>query len=223
MSHSPFIQIAGIRSLDEARLIASCGVKYLGFPLHLDVHKPDTSDDEAAAIIKALGASSIGVLITYLSRASAVRELMNRLGVSHVQLHGPVALDEVKALKTAQNFIIKSLIVSSDNVSTLQNDVKTFAPFVDAFITDTFDPKTGASGATGRTHDWTVSAKLVATSSKPVILAGGLTGANVAEAIAAVRPAGVDAHTGVENERGEKDRCKIERFVSESRRAFEIL
>ena len=56
--------------------------------------------------------------------------------------------------------------------------------WVDGFITDTYAPETGASGATGRTHDWTVSHRLAMLSPKPVILAGGLTPSNVRQAIA---------------------------------------
>ncbi|MBP2681380.1 MAG: phosphoribosylanthranilate isomerase, partial [Candidatus Krumholzibacteriota bacterium] len=101
--------------------------------------------------------------------------------------------------------------------------VDRFAPFVDAFLTDTFDESTGRWGATGKTHDWSVSRRLVERSSRPVILAGGLTPQNVARAIREVRPAGVDAHTGVEDSRGRKDRSLVERFVAEARRAFASL
>jgi len=95
------------------------------------------------------------------------------------------------------------------------------SPLVDAFITDTFDPATGASGATGRTHDWNISRRLVEISRRPVLLAGGLAPDNVAEAIRRVRPAGVDSHTGVEDSAGRKDRDKVSRFVAEARRALE--
>ena len=94
------------------------------------------------------------------------------------------------------------------------------APLVDGFITDTYSPETGASGATGRTHDWAVSRRLVQLSPKPVILAGGLTPANVRQAIAAVRPAGVDVHTGVEDASGRKDRDKVLAFVAEAKAGF---
>jgi phosphoribosylanthranilate isomerase len=53
-----------------------------------------------------------------------------------------------------------------------------------------------------------------------VILAGGLTADNVRAAIAAVRPAGVDAHTGVEGPDGRKDPALVRRFVAEARRGF---
>jgi phosphoribosylanthranilate isomerase len=53
-----------------------------------------------------------------------------------------------------------------------------------------------------------------------VILAGGLTAENVAEAIRFVRPAGVDSHTGVEDATGRKDRDKVARFVAAARAAW---
>jgi phosphoribosylanthranilate isomerase len=98
--------------------------------------------------------------------------------------------------------------------------VRELAELVDAFITDTFDPATGASGATGKTHDWQISRRLVEISPQPVILAGGLTPDNVREAILAVQPAGVDCHTGVEDASGRKDADKVRRFVAEARAGF---
>ncbi len=97
------------------------------------------------------------------------------------------------------------------------------SPFVDAFITDTFDPKTGASGATGKTHDWRVSRRLVELADRPVILAGGLTPENVKRAILEVRPAGVDSHTGVEDTSGRKSREKVRKFLSEAYEGFAIV
>ena len=101
--------------------------------------------------------------------------------------------------------------------------VKELSPLVNAFITDTFDPKTAASGATGKTHDWSVSRRLVELSDRPVILAGGLTPENVKRAIQEVPPAGVDSHTGVEDSTGRKSREKVQKFLSEASEAFELV
>src|SRR4030095_10716833 len=100
--------------------------------------------------------------------------------------------------------------------------VRDLSPFVDAFITDTFDPKTGASGATGKTHDWRVSRRLVELADRPIILAGGLTPDNVKRAILEVRPAGVDSHTGVEDSTSRKSREKVKKFFSENNYAFAL-
>ena len=95
-----------------------------------------------------------------------------------------------------------------------------FAPLVDAFITHTLATTPGPSGATGKTHDWAISRRLVQASPKPVILAGGLNPGNVGAATRAVRPAGVDVHTGIEGENGRKRRDLTLRFVAEARAAF---
>jgi len=95
-----------------------------------------------------------------------------------------------------------------------------YSPVCDAFITDTFDPSTGASGATGRVHDWRVSAELVRSCLRPVILAGGLNPANVREAILSVCPAAVDVHTGVETSDGSKDPELVRAFVRAARVGF---
>lgn len=111
----------------------------------------------------------------------------------------------------------------SDPKHPLYESAKDLEPLVDAFITDTFDPKTGATGATGMLHDWSVSARIARSVSKPLILAGGLNPTNVYEAIMQVRPAAVDSHTGVEDSAKAKSRSLTSRFLSEARRAFSQL
>jgi phosphoribosylanthranilate isomerase len=69
--------------------------------------------------------------------------------------------------------VIKSLVIGMRDDKELEAMLNELSPFVDAFITDTFDPKTGASGATGKTHDWRVSRRLVELADRPVMLAGG--------------------------------------------------
>ncbi len=80
----------------------------------------------------------------------------------------------------------------------------------------------GPMGATGETHDWSTSRIVVERSRIPVILAGGLTPANVADAIAAVRPWGVDSftHTDVRGHRGKKDPARVRAFVAAAMRGF---
>ena len=68
-------------------------------------------------------------------------------------------------------------------------------------------------GGTGKTFDWDIAAKLVATNDKDVVLAGGLSANNVAEAAAIVKPFGVDAVSGIEAQPGVKDHSKLEKFI----------
>jgi phosphoribosylanthranilate isomerase len=224
MLEEKLIQIAGVIDAAEAEMLQQCGIRYLGFPLRLPVHREDLTKEEAAAIIKSLAPPGFGVLITYLDEASEIAAFCHTLGVRIVQLHGGIDRDELKRLKTLDPnlIIIKSLVIGMHDDKTLDAMVSELSPLVDAFITDTFDPKTGASGATGKTHDWRVSRRLVELADKPVILAGGLNPENVKRAILEVRPAGVDAHTGVEDSSGRKSREKVHKFVSEASEAFEI-
>lgn len=221
---SGLIQVAGIHDTAEARAVIASGVRWLGFPLRLPVHAEDLSEATAAALIAALPGDVQAVLITYLDRADEILAFGRELAVPVVQLHGDIALGELETLRRQAPAlgIFRSLVVGLHDAAALEARVRREAPLVDAFITDTYDPSTGASGATGRTHDWSVSRRLVACSPRPVILAGGLTPDNVAAAIAAVRPAGVDVHTGVEDPTtGRKCPAKLRRFVAAARRAFE--
>jgi phosphoribosylanthranilate isomerase len=225
MLEENLIQIAGVIDAAEARMLQQCGVRYLGFPLRLPVHREDLSEQEAAAIIKSLTPPVFGVLITYLDEATAIAAFCHALGARVVQLHGDIDRAELKRLKILHPNLtmIKSLVVGMRDDKALEAMLSELSPFVDAFITDTFDPKTGASGATGKTHDWRVSRRLVELADRPVILAGGLTPENVKRAILEVRPAGVDSHTGVEDSTGRKSRAKVEKFLSEANEAFDLV
>lgn len=219
------IQIAGVMNKAEASMLQKCGVRYLGFPLRLPVHKEDLTEKDAANIIKQLAPSVNGVLITYLDNAAEIFDLCLTLGVSIVQLHGHIHQNELKQLKLSRPdlTLIKSLVVGQESNNPLESMVARLTDYVDAFITDTYDPRTGATGATGKTHDWSVSRRLVELSDRPVILAGGLTPENVRRAILQVKPAGVDSHTGVEDATGRKNREKVQSFLAEAQAAFSIL
>jgi phosphoribosylanthranilate isomerase len=79
----------------------------------------------------------------------------------------------------------------------------------------------GKFGGTGRTVDWSTARQFVAQPGlPPLVLAGGLTPDNVAEAIAAVRPSAVDVASGVESSPGRKDSAAVEAFVRAARAAF---
>ena len=93
------------------------------------------------------------------------------------------------------------------------------APEVDALLLDSGNPALAVKelGGTGRTHDWATSRKIREAVAVPLWLAGGLTPANVASAIEAVRPFGVDVCSGVRTN-GKLDEEKLARFVAEVRR-----
>ena len=217
------VQLAGVADRAEAEMMADAGVDFIGFPLRLAVHEEDISEDKAQEIIKHIEPPPHAVLITYLSRSTDIASVCRTLKVYAVQLHGEISTEELIALRNLepQLCVIKSLIVADGSEARLRLDVEELSPYVHAFITDTFDPVTGARGATGKTHDWSISRELVEHTDTPVWLAGGLTPENVGDAVGRVRPAGVDAHTGVEDASGRKDPDKVRRFVAEAKSAFE--
>lgn len=206
-------------------MLLQAGVDWLGFPLRLELHREDLPAEEVSRIIASLGIGDRAVLITYLADALAIARLAAVLGCRRVQLHGDITAGEVLRLKEADAglYLIKALVVRPGNLEELIHMAGDCGPLVDAFVTDTWDPQTGARGATGKTHDWEASRRIVESAIRPVILAGGLTAANVGRAIMQVRPAGVDSHTGVEAPDGAKDPALVRAFVEESRRAFALL
>ena len=219
------MQIAGVVDEEDARVLVDCGVGHIGFPLGLSVHREDLTREATAGIIRLLPPSHNAVLITYLDNADEILTLTRYLRVTRVQLHGDIVPEELSRLRTdaPDLFVIKSIIVGRDPLSELEMLVSRFEPHVNMFITDTYDPITGATGATGLTHNWDESKALVEASNRPVMLAGGLTAQNVAEAICHVRPAGVDSHTGVEDAIGRKSRDLVTAFISHARSAFASL
>jgi phosphoribosylanthranilate isomerase len=219
------IQIAGVIDYAEASMLLEANVNFLGFPLRLPDGREDLSETQAREIVRLIGNRVHTVLITYLGKASEIAELSDYLGVNWVQLHGEISLAELEKLRSRSPSlsIIRSLVVHGDNLSELLSLVASVSELVDAFITDTFDPRMGRRGATGKIHDWRISREIAQLSPKSMILAGGLTPTNVREAILQVKPAGVDCHTGVEAPDGRKEPELVHRFVAEAREGFRLI
>jgi phosphoribosylanthranilate isomerase len=208
---------------EEASMLIQNGIRYLGFPLRVpDRSREDLSEADAATIIRSLPYDCHAVLITYIKDANDIVDFCGQLGTQIVQLHGAVSVDQLSKLRqhAPKITIIKSVVVGNQPQE-LFEVIDQATRFVDAFLIDTFDPQTGWSGATGKTHDWTISKRLINHSRLPVILAGGLNPGNVHEAILQVRPAGVDVHTGVEDPDGRKNPDRVRRFIEEASIAFE--
>jgi phosphoribosylanthranilate isomerase len=207
------IQIAGVSTLEEARRLAAMGVDGLGFTLRLPSGVHDgLTEDGARAIIAAMPPLISTVAITYITDTAEAIAFCRTLGVNTLQLHAPVARGVISDIKMAAPGvkIIKSVhVIDQGSVDVALRA----AEEADALILDTYDAATGRHGATGKTHDWRISRRIVQCSPKPVMLAGGLTPGNVAAALEAVRPWGVDVHTGIENADGTRNWEKITAFV----------
>jgi phosphoribosylanthranilate isomerase len=220
----PRVQVAGVSSLEEALLCCKAGVGALGFTLGLPygIHD-DLTEDKARSIILKLPGNVLPVLITYISTANEACRLARYTGASAVQFHGGVSSRELLAFRDACPHTRTIARVTVADEQAVEEAARFQAPLWDAIILDSFDPDTGRRGATGIMHDWSISARIVQVSIVPVILAGGLRPDNVAEAIQAVHPHAVDAHTGLEEADGTRSPAKIAAFAEAALEAFELV
>jgi phosphoribosylanthranilate isomerase len=218
----PRIQVAGVSTLAEALFCKSVGVDAIGFTLGLpDGPHDGLTPEEAGAIISQLPTGMLPVVITYLNGADAGCELAMITQSAAMQFHGGISEKELVLFRRIcpdVRTIGRVTVVGEESIE----DAASFKqPLWDAIILDSLDPRTGRKGATGLTHDWLLSARIVRVASVPVILAGGLTPDNVAEAIRKVQPHGVDAHTGLEDNNGTRSFDKIKAFAKAAMDAFE--
>lgn len=220
-----FVQAAGVFDLDEALRCFASGVDVVGLPLRLNHHTPDLSESDAATLVaraRSRNPRLVFAVITYEDDAASAAALCRAVDAQVLQLHGPLDPEAGLRLRAMlpDVLLMKSLIVGLGDPALLGEEMQRHAPWADAYLTDTYDAASGAMGATGRVHDWAVSRSLVQRSPRPVVLAGGLTPDNVAAAVVAVHPAGVDAHTGLEDAAGRKDWARLTAFVAQARRAL---
>ncbi len=213
------VQIAGISTVADARACERAGADAVGFTIGLP-GGPHNGLDEAgaASIVRALPPLIIPLLITYRVAAAEVVPMCRQMGVRTVQLHAPAEPGEIAAMRKALPGLKVILAVHVTGAEAIEVAIER-ARHADALILDTYDPVTGRHGATGKTHDWTVSRRVVEAVGVPVILAGGLTPENVGEAIRAVRPWAVDVHTGVERPDGSTDHQRVRAFVAAAKAA----
>ena len=137
------------------------------------------------------------------------------MGTSTIQVHDDMAIPDLRRLRALAPGarLLKAVHVTGEEAL---GHALAYAAVADALVLDS--RTADRLGGTGRTHDWSVSARIVAAVAPlHVYLAGGLTPENVAEAVERVRPAGVDVNSGVEDAHGRKDAAKMRAFVERSR------
>jgi phosphoribosylanthranilate isomerase len=211
------VQIAGVSTLEEALECERAGVDALGFTVRLPTGVHDgLTEAKARSIIAALPPFVSSVAITYAGNAREAVELCRFLGAGALQLHGEFPTQELPLIRAGLPHIklIRAVHVTGRDAVA---KARSLERHVDAIILDTYDPESGRGGATGKTHDWSVSRQIVERSRVPIILAGGLTPENVEEAVRVVRPWAVDVHTGIENADGSRSFEKIRAFVARAK------
>ncbi|WP_319402560.1 phosphoribosylanthranilate isomerase [uncultured Anaeromusa sp.] len=204
------IKICGLRRPEEADVVRACGGDYLGAVFALSPRQVDVL--QAQSLFAAAG--SVGRVGVFQNAPLAqVQEIAQACQLDLVQLHG----EENEAYARAVGRpVLRSVPVTPGE--TLAKALLQRSGYA-GLLLDTKLP--GQSGGTGKTFAWAELQALRREAKSPLWVAGGLTTANVTEAIQLLRPDGVDVSGGVESSRGVKDCAAIAAFIAAARQAEE--
>ncbi len=196
------IKICGITNLTDAQLAADLGAHALGFIFYKKSPRY-VAPDKARHIIGHLPpfVATVGVFVD--EDGATVREIASLSGLDWIQLHGSESPEYCRSLGRR---VIKGFRVKGEEIYAQLTEYQGAAQ---AFLLDTY--KTGTPGGTGETFDWQLAREV--RKCGPIILAGGLTPDNVAEAIRIAQPGAVDVASGVEASPGKKDDGKLRAFI----------
>ncbi|MGH9138782.1 MAG: phosphoribosylanthranilate isomerase [Acidimicrobiales bacterium] len=198
-----FVKICGTTSEEDALLATAMGADAVGFVFAPSLRQ--IAVDHARDIARRLPPDVLTVGVFRDEAPQRVVELCHRAGLRAAQLHGQEKADDARWIRERVGLVIKAFPAGSPAL----DRVGEYG--VDAVLVDSHAP------GSGEVFDWSLAEG--APLGKRFILAGGLTPANVVEAIERVRPWGVDVATGVESRPGHKDPVKVRDFIRNARAA----
>jgi phosphoribosylanthranilate isomerase len=220
VSAAPRIKVCCIATLDEARLAIDAGAAALGLVSAMPSGPGVIDEAIIAAVAAAVPREIETFLLTAQTDAAAILAQHRRCRTTTLQLVDTLAPRELRELRRALSSSRVTLVqvVHVTGPSAL-DEALAVAPMVDALLLDSGNPALAVKqlGGTGRTHDWAVSREIARRAGVPAWLAGGLNAGNVAEAIATVRPHGLDLCNGVRSD-GRLDAGKLAEFMAVVRR-----
>jgi phosphoribosylanthranilate isomerase len=206
-----FVKVCGITTGDDALLAVAMGADALGFVFAPGSPRQlcPTAAREIVAHLPVGEVLTIGVFRD--ERPEQVVEIVNTVGLKGAQLHGREPLSDVRYIRERVGLVIQGFAAGDPAISSA-GDGPADLVLIDA-----------PGGGTGKVFDWSLAEG--APAGTRLLLAGGLTADNVAEAIKQVRPWGVDVSSGVETMpgSGRKDPRKLRRFVEAAKEAGERL
>lgn len=213
------VKICEVESLDAAWEIGCLGADALGFHV-LNGRDPVAAAARFAEIIPHVGTGVESVLLSDID-LSRLRHLLTQVRFGTVQLYQDCDADELARLRADTGVRILKVVSAVGEENVVADHAaffRRYAGVVDGFLLDSF-----RRGGTGQVADWDHCAELVRICPLPVFLAGGLTADNVGEAIAKVRPFGVDVESGVSVRLPSgpwvKSMRRVERFIDSVVRA----
>jgi phosphoribosylanthranilate isomerase len=196
------IKICGIKTLNDALAAIEAGADYLGFnfyPKSVRLIEKQACTEITAVLKKEYPhIKLVGVFVN--SSVEEVKDILDTCSLDLAQLHGD---ETAETLNELEGKAFKAFRGIPENINGFARDDAP-ALLVDASVK-------GAYGGTGVTADWNGAAELA--KRYPLLLAGGLTPENIADAVSRVKPWGVDVASGVESIPGEKDAAKMKAFV----------
>jgi len=196
------VKLCGITRPDDALAVATAGADAIGLVFYAKSPRAVTIE-QARAIINVLPPFVTRVGLFVDATQAELDAVLDQVELDVVQFHGNETLAQCES---AGKEYIKAVRVqeTADIMAALKR-----YPTASALLLDAFHPT--KPGGTGETFDWD---KIPANLSKPIVLAGGLTTDNVAQAIDAVKPYAVDVSGGVEESKGIKSAGKISSFIA---------
>ena len=215
------VQIYEVTSPEEASALSRFGVDHIGVLVGDGSFPREQSIEDAKGIFAAITPPSKGSALSLSADLALVTRIASQLNPSILHLGAaPELLSPSHVANLKDCFrgltIMRSIpVVGRESVPL----AKTYDGIADILLLDSHKPGAKQIGALGITHSWELDRQIVEAVSLPVIIAGGLGPDNVADAITAVRPAGVDSKTKTDRDDGSqtKDLRKVKAFVEAAR------
>lgn len=191
------VQIYTVQSPAEGLALASLGVDHIGITPSDHGLPGEISNAYAAEIFAAIGEKAVKVALTVDSDLLKIVDMVKTVKPDILHLCGDLKLVTPKKVVELRGLlpgmqIMQAIPVMDETALQIARDYEEVS---DYFILDSYSDQIGGIGAAGFTHDWSISRAIVDQSQIPVILAGGLSPDNVADAIQQVQPWGVDSLT----------------------------
>lgn len=217
------VQIYEIQNSDEANDLMLLGVDHIGVLVGNGAYPREFSPEQANEILRGITAPTKKVVLSLSRNLEDIAEIVNKTNPDILHLGtAPESLSPADVQSLKKQFpglkMMRSIPVKGEGSVELAMQYDGVADYL---LLDTQKMGDTQVGATGETHDWGISKKIVELVRIPVILAGGLGVDNVAGAIQRVRPHGVDSKTKTDKTGShEKDIDKVRKFVEIAKSAL---